>query len=77
MNLKVARRLTEALINAGIGVQLRETYSGRGMFGATTPALVLDPADLVEMGRIAGSIGLKSPEIPKRRDNMGANVVVY
>lgn len=77
MDLKVARKLTEALIDAGIGVSLREDYSGRGMYGATTPALVLDSHDLVEMGRIAGQIGLKSRDVPRRQDNMGLKVVVY
>jgi hypothetical protein len=43
MNIDLAKFINGAFVHAGNeGCDLREEYSGRGMFGRTTPALVVD-----------------------------------
>lgn len=49
MNIDTAKFINGAFAHAGNeGCDIREEYSGRGMFGKTTPALVVDnPGDVL------------------------------
>lgn len=54
-----------------IGGDVRDSYSGRGMFGATCYGIVCDDSN--ECIAIAGSKGLRCAS----RDNMGLHSIVY
>lgn len=54
MKIEIAKVIVEACEEIGIEVDLREDYSGRGMYGSTTAALVLaDEKDLVKATALA------------------------
>lgn len=61
------------------------TYSGRGMYGARTPAVVCSSSRAVELGVAFGHIAeeWEMPHdqlmrwIPRRQDSMGHDVVFY
>lgn len=42
MNRELAEALVQALEDEGIDAELREDYSGRGMYGKTTAGVVFD-----------------------------------
>lgn len=59
-------------------IEVRPDYSGRGMYGATCPAIVLtNPDDLIALAYAAGEIGMSFDEVPQRTDDMGMGIVVY
>lgn len=61
-------------------IEILEDYSGRGMFGDTTIAFVVD-GDLNEfyllLGYAAATLGVDVSMLPTRHDNFGLNWVVY
>ena len=56
----------------GIEAEVMEDYSGRGMFGEKTAAVISD--DLGDVLIAIGELGIKDSH---RSDNMGLGVVVY
>ena len=79
--------------NAGIEIDVRDTYSGRCMYGRTTFAVVVDNPlnllgaisgyirDVSETDNEAGTISCEGKEIPDfdelRQDSMGMGSVIY
>lgn len=74
----------------GIEIETREKYSGRGMFGSSTGAIVIScKADLLRLAVLAGAAavrdeaeGLTEYEVAEafaalRSDSMGHDIVVY
>lgn len=88
MKVEIARKIVEAVEDSGSGneVELRENYSGRGMFGKQTAGVVGSLSDII--GAIAavafemGNHGDDEVEFLRemrrlRTDNMGHNIIVY
>jgi hypothetical protein len=49
MDLKLAEMLVQVLEDEGIDVSLRESYSGRGMYGKDTAGVVLSEGDVTDI----------------------------
>lgn len=90
MNLKIAKlfcECAEANPDLGIEVEVRIEYSGRGMFGGKTTALIIkDMEELTILAAVAGhqyygkerdfeELLLSLREL--RTDNMGKDLIVY
>lgn len=52
MEYKVAEAIVQEMENNGVDAEIRESYSGRGMYGKTTTGIVCD--DPVVVGFYAG-----------------------
>ena len=72
--------------NAGKNVEVRDDYSGRGMFGKTTCGVVVDSELLVISALLAYAKELSEDgpyigEMPEfdtlRHDNMGKQMIIY
>ena len=72
MRINNAKSIVEHLEGDGIEAELRTDYSGRGMFGEQTGAVVAD--DSSDIFIAMGELGIKDS---KRTDSMGLGVVVY
>lgn len=86
MNLKLAKFIEIEARNADIEVDIYEDYSGRGMFGEKTTALVgthnAITAALVVAATMVDSEGFLAEEIAlfaknMRLDNLGKDMVAY
>ena len=82
--VKLYEAAVEFLNDEGYDAEVREDYSGRGMYGKTTPAIVTEaPAALVgyAIGLVAEDLALTdcNPKdlVPVRSDNMGLQMVYY
>lgn len=73
MDIEDAKQIVEFLEEEGDEAELREEYSGRGMFGKTTTGIVIDTIGFVyyAMGRLQ----LEFAHL--RTDNMGLRMIVY
>jgi len=70
----IAEVLTEEL---DYEAEVREDYSGRGMYGATCVGIITD-APLVLVGWAAGYVGITDVAyLPMCTDNMGLSTIVY
>jgi hypothetical protein len=78
MTLTQAKQIVD-LINQEVpscSAELREEYSGRGMYGHSVPAIVVENAGLVTWA--GGKLGMDWNDLPQCTDNMGCDdVVVY
>jgi hypothetical protein len=79
MDLKVAQTIASAAHDLGLGMTVRESYSGRGMYGKTTAALEYDrESDLIQAacyameqvvraelgdGPVSGAAGEEEPDL--------------
>lgn len=92
MKLQTARLLREVSYEAGVELEIRGSYSGRGMYGKTTTAVVgANFRELIQLVALAGvRIGESdgdNEELPTAdefvadcnfsTDNMGHDIVVY
>lgn len=92
MNVEQATLLAEALEEAGHDTSVREEYSGRGMYGKTTAAIVTDASPMLvgycwrelerreEEGEFDDKVSLPTFTVinmPIRSDNMGLSMVYY
>jgi hypothetical protein len=59
----------------GVEAVVRETYSGRGMFGKSVPAIVTD--NIIAVGYAAAALDVPYQDCPRRTDSMGTSLVVY
>ena len=79
MDRETAKQIFQALEDNGVIAYHREHYSGRGMYGDTTDAIVTD--DEQGSGIVywaAGQTGIALHEIERfRTDSMGLGTVVY
>ena len=78
MDIELAKKVVEELTNEGLDASLRESYSGRCMYGRTTAAVVCDSrlAPVYAAGRIAEREGMEwDPDFGM--DNMGLGFVIY
>lgn len=74
MKLEMAQAIVQTAYGHGLRVSLRAEYSGRGMFGKTTAAVVGSRSDITE----AIFYMTKSDSLPTFRwDNMGKDEVAY
>jgi len=72
MNITQAKRIVANLKKKGVDCEVRESYSGRGMWGRTTPAVVVfDSFNATEAE--ASSRVLKG----SKSDSLGLGVVYY
>ena len=72
MKKQHAERLKDTLISEGYEAEIREDYSGRGMYGKATWGVTSD-ADHVSMGWCAGVAGVPLPFF----DHMGLGTIAY
>ena len=89
MHEEIAQGIVEGAEVEGLELQLRENYSGRGMYGSTTAAIVADSLGefMVGLARYCGDLDPchRDGEIEEvvlamtnlRTDNMGRGVVLY
>ena len=67
-----AEAIVDYLEDKGITAEVYQDYSGRGMYGTTTTAVVTkDPFD------VARAMGALDIDDSDRRDNMGMDMIVY
>lgn len=84
-DLIILRDAVEELKELGYDdTYLNETYSGRGMYGATTAGIVTDaPAPMIGYAVVkamvyhGGAAEDAVDYIPKRRDSMGTSTIYY
>ena len=72
MQLSNAKEIVEHLEGEGENAYVMKDYSGRGMFGSKTAAVIADDASDVLIAM--GTLGIKDS---KRQDSMGLGVVIY
>lgn len=93
MDLELAEILVQALEDEGIEASLRESYSGRGMYGKDTVGVVLegDALDLLRAVINNATCFIKEEEEPVeffdlserfsignlRQDSMGLRTIIY
>jgi len=78
MTLDQAHKIVRLLEDAGVdGVEVREEYSGRCMYGKTCVALYCDVDCWTEVGWACGVLGMTLREVPSRSDALGTGVVLY
>jgi len=89
MTLKSANLLKQAADKVGLDLTIRDNYSGRGMYGRETTAVILDSIllltpihgqayiDLAKAGDIDGMEELLDDLTAIHYDNMGRDIVVY
>lgn len=58
-------------------IEVRDDYSGRGMYGKSVPAVVSDDDIRPALFYAAGVLGIDYSEVPQRIDSMGLGVVIY
>lgn len=64
--------------NCSVDVEVREGYSGRGMYGRKVTGLVVaDVSDLIAIGFAAAEAGIDMDDLPHRYDSMGRSIIVY
>lgn len=66
-----------ANIHPWLEASVREEYSGRGMYGDTVVAIIMEEDDRVALGYAAALAGVDYRDVPRRADNMGLGVVIY
>jgi len=84
------KEIVRFLEEQGEEASYQDDYSGRGMYGDTTPAIITDCSlttiataglRIIEFNELAGSIGEAADMIaellPRRRDNFGLHRVYY
>lgn len=72
MDLEKARKAVDEMKSEGIECELREDYSGRGMYGKSTAAIVV-MGDEFRAIQIMGNHEIRSA----RSDNMGRGIIWY
>jgi hypothetical protein len=79
MNLDEAQEVVDVLdFEFGIEAEVREDYSGRGMYGNTVVAFVVGSGEEIAVGYALGMVGVAIGDIPDRIDSMGRDsVVIY
>lgn len=86
MTLDQAKELVEELLVYGCEARVMEDYSGRGMYGKSVPAIILEShSDILTLAYLAGAksesgadnFEMSIDELPTRTDSMGLGVVVY
>lgn len=86
MKAETADALREAADSMGLELQVRDDYSGRGMYGKTTHAVVADLNTLFQCIAYAASAVIKEDDIDDfvheigrtHRDSMGrSELVIY
>lgn len=79
MNIDIAGAIIDQLHNMDIEADIREDYSGRGMYGTTTAGIVTD-ANMVVVGYCAGvaETDIDFWEVEQfRTDSMGLSTIIY
>lgn len=83
--LEIFEKACELLEVSGHTAEVRAEYSGRAMYGATTPGLVVESCGGVLVGwaitvavtELGGSPEDAEEFLPERRDNMGLGTIYY
>lgn len=87
MKLELAKMIVDALEQNGDEAELRKDYSGRGMYGKTTAAIVTEASPIL-IGFLAaqsicdnegeeGLFDFDTRDLPKQSDSMGLSKVYY
>jgi hypothetical protein len=88
MKIETAKAIVEAANVIGLEVQLREDYSGRGMYGSTTAGVIGDPGDITACAAYAAFVqGEEGKDVENeemvedlrsmRSDSMGRDMIYY
>ena len=79
MDIETAEQIVESLEDEGRNASLRDDYSGRGMYGEGTAAVVTDePAGVGLIFWAAGRAEVEFYEVERfRTDRIGLGTVVY
>jgi len=77
MTLTQAEEIVEMMLDNGYDAEVREDYSGRGMFGGTCPGIITAPNSATVIGFFAHAAGVMVDDLPERCDNMGLDMIYY
>lgn len=86
MKLKHAELIAKTAYDYGVEVEVRENYSGRGMFGKTTAGVVGNMGDIVRaVAGAAADLAVAEPDevddfvrdMNLSFDNMGFDMIAY
>ncbi len=88
MNISQAKFIAQIIEDAGESAEIREDYSGRGMFGKTTVGITFDARDVLIMQILINKIlqlssdGPYLGKLPEELDNlridsMGQGFIIY
>jgi len=75
MTLEQAEAIVERMEDEGASARVYRDYSGRGMFGKTCVGIVTDSPELV--GFCAAEAGVPKRDLPRRRDSLGFDTILY
>ncbi len=79
MTADQAENIVDALSEYGVDAEVREDYSGRGMYGNSVPAIVInDERVLMTIGYVGATLDIELEDLPRRTDSMGRDsIIVY
>ena len=78
MNIEQAEQVADYMeYTMGVSVEVREAYSGRGMYGEEVPAFVYNPGDELAIGAAFEALGFDTEDAPRRFDSMGLRAIIY
>ncbi len=75
MDADIAYELEDLATDMDIELEVREGYSGRGMYGETTTGVVINSE--LELGWLLAKLGYDTFDAPRRLDNMGLRLIAY
>ena len=61
----------------GVEAEVRDKYSGRGMYGDSVLAIVIDSGDEMAIGYVWRCLGFDYDDLPSNVDNFGLRIVLY
>jgi hypothetical protein len=80
MTLDDAQQIKEWIEdNTDVEIEIRESYSGRSMYGTEVTAFIADNSEeaLLAIGAASASLNISMINLPFRVDNMGRAWVIY
>lgn len=78
MDHEQAERIVDGMSMHGVDADLREDYSGRGMYGETTPGIIVPEVnDLMAIGFAAAEEEIAYRDLPRHIDSMGLGFIAY
>jgi len=76
MTYEQAQEVCDILRDGYCNADVRENYSGRGMYGKTCIGIVYN-GPLTLVGAACIEVGMDYGDIPTRTDSMGLSTIVY
>lgn len=82
LSVEQVEALVQAMQTLDVEAEVDPNYSGHGMYGRTTVAIVSDDSRAMAAlafaaGQLAEETGIEFEDLPTRTDSMGRGVVIY